>query len=473
MPRNGSSRVVAASLLSFILYVLPPFVRGKPIVIANLLDLAGLDPWGEFRRDILIDVPGGFEALLPIAAIVIVLFCQVGYLLSIKHVLRWNRLLARAFAVLFTGFGFLVLVGLGEELALRAGFRAVEPLLISRNRPAPQKTTWPVDCDDPRYEIEPFVDTPPNGILGRSGQTWVRNRKTKRIGLLRVSNCTVLETAFREGDFLISRFYATANGRAIFVKSNDRSDPEQWWFLNGIDAQPAPIPRPNMSDDAWPVLSDDGNWVAWVVPTKLPSHDVVLQSTQTGEKRTVSSGAFSSDRVRLLGVDTGLGELLITRRNYEEALAVSMVTGDQVWGPVEFGQNDWNQSVVGRILRSRNGWIAWYGNPRSNTIQWSLQSVKRTYHLPAGTQINSIDMSPDGSLIAVGTDGDFVGSSIESAVYVLSASTAEELFRKYFPRRSWVKVAFLGTNQLAYSASSQGLLVSGSELRVIHVTSQH
>jgi type II secretory pathway component PulL len=81
-------------------------------------------------------------------------------------------------------------------------------------------------------------------------------------------------------------------------------------------------------------------------------------------------------------------------------------------------------------------------------------------------------LSPDGALIAVGTDGDFIGSSIESAAYVMGSATAEELFRKYFPRRSWIKVAFLGNDRLAYSASPQGPLIFGSEFKVVHVTAQ-
>lgn len=102
-------------------------------------------------------------------------------------------------------------------------------------------------------------------------------------------------------------------------------------------------------------------------------------------------------------------------------------------------------------------------------MQWSLRGVERLYRVPSGTQINSVDVSSDGSLIAIGTDGGFAGSSIESAACVLNAGTGEEVFRKYFSRRSWVKVAFLGNDRLAYSARASGFLIPGAGLRVSRI----
>jgi hypothetical protein len=227
--------------------------------------------------------------------------------------------------------------------------------------------------------------------------------------------------------------------------------------------------RPDLTDDAWPVLSDDGKWIAWVDPTTPGSQGVILQSIETPEMRTISSTALASDRLRLLGLDTERAELLIARRNYEEALAVSSSDGTPTWGPVEFGDADWKESVVSRILRRGTGWIAWYGHPQPNTVHWSLLDAERTHHVASGTRINSVDMSPDGAIIALGTDGDFIGSSIESAVYVLDSKTGEEIFRKYFPRRCWIKVAFLGNDRLAYSVSPPVLLVPGTEFKVIRV----
>lgn len=469
MTRTQIRHALIAAVLSFLPYASPPFVRGKPALIAAWLDLAGRDPWGESRFHLLIEVPGGLESLLPAVAIGISILGQVGLFLVLLRLLRVHRIVLRAAAIGATAFGFVFVIAAACETLLPVAFRVVEPLIVRARRPLPEKASWPAECGDTDYEIEQFVHTPPSGILGTRGQLWVRNRSTKRIGFMRRADCRIEETEFTEDDFLISRFYATVEGRSIFVKSNQRGDPEQWWFSKGPQAKPVPIARPSNTDDPWPVLSDDGRWVAWVAPTNPDQQQVVLQNVETSETRTISSKLFASDRLRMMGYDAQRSEVLVARQNYEQAWAVRSSDGYPTLGPIQFGDRDWKESVIERVLRRGDGWVVWYGRPKPTVVQWSLRGVERLYRVPSGTQINSVDVSPDGSLIAIGTDGDFAGSSIESAACVLSAGTGEEVFRKYFSRRSWVKVAFLGNDRLEYSARASGFLLSGSALRVVRI----
>jgi len=69
MIRGRIRHVLIAAIASFLPYLSPPFVRGKPLLIAALLDLASSDPWDESRLHLPTEVPGGLEFLLLDAAI--------------------------------------------------------------------------------------------------------------------------------------------------------------------------------------------------------------------------------------------------------------------------------------------------------------------------------------------------------------------------------------------------------------------
>ncbi|MCC6353417.1 MAG: hypothetical protein IT577_05995 [Verrucomicrobiae bacterium] len=347
--------MLIVAILSFLPYASPPFVRGKPALIAGLLDLAGRDPWGESRFRLLIEVPGGLEFLLPAVAIGISILGQIGLFLVLLRLLRLRRMVFRVAAIGASAFGFVLLIAAACDTLLPVAFRVMEPLIVRVRRPLPEKTSWPAECGDTDYEIEQFVVTPPSGILGTRGQLWVRNRRTKRIGFMRRPDCRIEETKLTEDDFLISRFYATVEGRSIFVKSNQRGDPEQWWFSKGPRAEPVPITRPSNTDDPWPVLSDDGRWVAWVAPTNPDKQQVVLQNVETSETLTISSNLFASDRLRLMGYDAQRSEVLVARQNYEQAWAIRSSDGYPMWGPIEFGDRDWKESVIERVLRRGDG----------------------------------------------------------------------------------------------------------------------
>jgi len=145
----------------------------------------------------------------------------------ILRLLRGGRIALRIVGIGITAFGFVVLIAAAYEILLPPIFRAAEPALVRGRRPLPEKANWPVECGGPGYETEQFVDTPPNGILGRSGQLWVRNRNSKRVGFMRAPGCRIEETDVAEDSLLISRFYVTVEGRSIFVRSSGRGDPEQ------------------------------------------------------------------------------------------------------------------------------------------------------------------------------------------------------------------------------------------------------
>jgi hypothetical protein len=394
---------------------------------------------------------------------------QAGLYLLLLRIIRTRRVLLRCIGVCSAAFVCMFLIDLSWEEVLPMVCRVAEPALVRPRRPLPEKNTWKRECTAQGYEIEHFVDTPPDGALAGSGQVWVRNLQNGRIGFMIDAACHVEETGFRHSELLVSRFYATIQGQSIFVKTNNRRDPEQWWFSGSTSGKPIQIVRPNMTDDPWPILSDDGKWVAWVSPTTPGKQQVVLQNMRTSETATISSPHFASDRLRLMAYNAARSELLIARQNWEQALVVSSIDGRLIWGPVEFGNGDQKEGVISQLLRREDGWLCWYSRGRPRIVQWSLHGIQNKYEVPQGTEINSVDVSPDGTLIAVGTDGDFAGSLTESTACVLRADTGVEVFRKYFPRRSWVQVAFIGNDRFAYSANTSAFLVPGAELSVLRI----
>lgn len=462
----ATSRLLSAAALSFLPYALPPLIRGKPHVVACLLEFAGLDPWGEVARGYMVEVPGGYEILLPASAIGIAILGQSSLLILLLRILQWRGLLRKAVGVALANLAFILMFTIGVSLVLPGALRVSEPLLVRPRRPLPERIDWPVEWVQSGYEIAQFVHTPPHGLLARNGELWVRNRSSGHMGLMQLKGCSVSETAFREDDLLVSRFYATVEGRAIFVKSEDRGNPEQWWYVKGTQAQAVKVPRPNSAVDDWPILSDDGRWVLWVTATTPGHHRVVMQSMESPETKTISSGELTTDRLRILGYDAGRGELVIARHNYEQAVGIRASDGVRMWGPVEIPGKLQRDSVVSRVLRTQGGWVTWTSLTTPHIVHWNVREVNLWHQVQDGTHINSVDVSPDGSLIAIGTDGDFAGSTMESAAYVLRTGTGEEVFREYFARRAWVSVAFLGNDRFAYSARATDLLIPGAAIKV-------
>jgi hypothetical protein len=437
-------------------------------ILISFIAYLPLIKFGELRLSLIIEVPAGYEALLLWLAIAISPGCQAILFFILLRIFRWKSVLRIIATIVIVLFLWPIAVVMLFSLSIPAICRIAEPTLIKHRRPLPENANGRVLCEMSNFEIYYFVNTPPNGVLGKNNQVWVRQRNNGKIGLMNAAKCSVQTTSFSTNDFLVSRFYATINGQAIFVKSKDRGDPEAWWYLKSVNAQPLRIERPDMTDDAWPILSDDGKWVGWVSPTISGVHSVILQNIETSETKRIHSEEFRSDRLRLLGFDTERAELLIARHNWEQALAVSSLDGAKRWGPIDFGKC--KDSVVGSTLNRGNGWVIWYGRPLKDIVQWSLSGVEKSSKSVTGTEINSVDVSANGKWIAIGTWGDYEGSSIESAVYVIDPTTGKEVFREYFPRRSWVSVAFLGNDRLAYSAHSSALLIPGHGIKVVQLS---
>jgi len=460
---------VAAALLSLLMYIMPPFFHGRPVVIQLLYDCAGADPFAEEARDLLNDVPGGFEwALLP-AVVALVLVIQFGVALTVRRFLfaqRWWRLIVGVFGSLLIAPS---IVTAATATFVPIFFRLADPLLVRSRRQLPERASWKTECDIDNYEIEPFIDTPPDDLLQRSREVWVRQRNNKQITTLRMTGCIIAETKLSAREVFEIDFYGGVGGKAIYVHDDGDRDRnfERWWYVSSPFATPQPINAPANADAKRPALSSNGEWVGWINESGLQHHPVViLRSLKSSETITIDSQELQTERLWLLGINADAKTVLVARKGYEEAVLLDFA-GNLLFGPVTLGPS--KESVVQRVLLRAGGWVGWYGEPTRNTVEWSLPSGNRKYAVQSGTQINSVDASPDGRLVAIGTDGDFFGSRIESMALVLDAATGAEIFRKYFPRRCWVKVAFLGNEFLAYSSSPHNFAVGGAEFKILRV----
>ena len=104
-------------------------------------------------------------------------------------------------------------------------------------------------------------------------------------------------------------------------------------------------------------------------------------------------------------------------------------------------------------------------------VVWQLPGGPGRHRVSEGSQIDAVALSPDAKLIAVAVNGDYGGGSREAAVYVFGVADGRELLRKYFPRRAWTAVAFVGDQWFAYSSSEYHWGMGRPDCRVMRIRS--
>ncbi|QOY87440.1 hypothetical protein [Paludibaculum fermentans] len=469
---SGGLRWSAAVLFSFLIYLVPPITHRRPFIIQLIYDFGGLDPFAEGRRSFLIEVPGGFEGLLLPAVLGVILATQVSAALVVHQLLR------RQFRTAVLGIAVLsltspIVIAVACQSILLMSFRVAEPAFTRLHRPAPERAAWEEECHVANFEIAPFLYIPPYGSLTTYGQVWVRHRRDHTFAVLSMPGCSVREAGLSIRQVSETQFYGATGGAAIFVRDPGEGmapNFKEWWYVPAPNSTPRLISPPHGADASRPALSANGEWVGWMIesPSSGPAQ-VALKDMRTGEMLSINSKEFSPDRFWLLGIDTDARSVIVARKGYRDAVVVGF-DGALRLGPIAIGNPEDPESVVQRVLLRQGGWIGWYGLPVCNMVEWHLPQGSGRHRVESGTQINSVDLSPNGRLIAIGTDGDYPGSAIESSAVVLDAVTGEELFRKYFPRRCWVKAAFLGNEYLAYSSSPHNFGIGGAAFEVVKIS---
>ncbi len=352
----------------------------------------------------------------------------------------WHRRLALIAAALPL---FLIL-----ELCYLIAFPST--FLIDPDR-AREIATWEVECTIPESYLA-AVPIPPDVSLERAGQAWVARNADSRLSLLRMPGCvqTELDLVWSNASPRIAS--VALDGRVIYKTYDRDSGQWQWWYLEKHPATPQPIEQPPHTRNEMPILSSEAEWVAWL--QRIPEGNnrtrpqVLLESLETGDTKTIDLSAFAPASFRLVGLDRAETTFTLARNGYE-FLGLGW-DGNVRWGPWRpEGVEAWAHS----IRRFEKGWVAWDGYRENDAyrISWSLPAGSGNRTVLKGRSIKSLAVDPEGTYIAVSTDARYSFGNVKNTIYVFRSSIGEGVFRKHLPQHSRSQVTFLGPHFFAYT----------------------
>ena len=438
------SPLVKAVLASFLVYLFPivgphaAFTLG-PALIMGVAE--GLEEQGIPR------MAANFALAFTLQAI----FGYVVYWFFRKP--GWRRALGLAGSVpaLFLALQWVMLI-------------TIPTFFLIEGDPAPEQTNWEVECEIPDSYLAP-INPPPDLQIARAGEAWVARKEDSRLSLLRMPGCNTIPLDLRWSNASPQYGNVITNGRAVFKTHRREDNTWHWWYQGPPGSSPHEIDIPPHTRHEAPLLSSDGNWVAWLqrVPTEgnRTTPRILLRSLTNKEEATIGLNRFAPAAFRLIQFDTDSEEVLLAR-NTHEFLSVRL-DGAVRWGPWRpEGVRAWEHTF--RRLDSHNsgkGWVAWdgYEEKREYRIAWSLPTGSGIKTIPKGRAIKSAAVDPGGRYIAVSTDTRYSIGDVKNAVYVFRVSDGQEAYRRYLPPHSRSQVVFLGSGYFAYSEPGKVLVL--------------
>jgi len=419
-----------AVLASFLVYLLP--IVGAHIAM----------PWGvalgaELTEGLNRRGPLWVAADVALSVVLQVLAGSVAYWFFAQP--NWRRFLAVTAAVptLWMGMmmGYLVLV---------PKYFLVDAV------PSPDVATWEEACRVSNAELVD-VNTPIDLSLERTRTAFVALTPDSDLALLRMPGCQVEQFSIRWSNASPRVHSVAATGAAIYSVHDKVANQWSWWVVSGPGGAPREISAPPHTDRTPPILSSDGEHVAWVarIPTegKSTRPALIVLDLPTNELHEIDLQKFAPASFRLVHFDAQTDEVTVAR-NEEEFLTVGRDATAR-WGP-------WNpeglKSWAGTLRRLEDGWVAWdaYRDAEPYRLKWSLPAGAGAHELPRGYGIQSAAVDPLGRYVAISIDGR-LSFSMPDAVYVLKTSDGSEVFRKSLPQYNRSQVAFLGEEFFAYS----------------------
>lgn len=328
---------------------------------------------------------------------------------------------------------------------------------------AVEVATWPTECTAADVSLAQVVKSPVSLVLEKAGEAWVVGPGA-RYGLLTMPGCLVreMDEALRGANFAgpDSTYldFAIAGGGALFSRTERGTQQARRWFIAGVGQAPLPIEDPtgHSENDKRPILSNDGEWIAWGVRRQQPDGKVLFgilaRRLRDGhEVYRPSSSIPGSGLSEILELTPGASELTV--ETYDDSYVAVDASGEVHWGPIRVPY-----ASTQSFRRVGDGWVAWgndYVGNTAATVGWSLPGGEGTHRVPKGRGIDSAAIDPSGRFIAVAVSRSVSLGDVKDSVYVLRTSDGSEVFRRFLPRYSRAQVAFLGVRHLAYSENGR------------------
>jgi hypothetical protein len=184
---------------------------------------------------------------------------------------------------------------------------------------ASESGNWKSVCDITDMSLA-AVRSSPDLLLERAGQTWLTGTGVNAFAVLEMTGCRTTPVGLPDAVPLMTQPYVLTGGRCLFSTWDNKAGQNHWWNHDATTTRPLPRPPadPNRSS---PILSTDGNWVAWLeyVPsvtiTPLPER-VVIRSLRDDRERIVNMPSPGPSEFVLLGVNTDAEELTFYEHKY-------------------------------------------------------------------------------------------------------------------------------------------------------------
>jgi len=357
---------------------------------------------------------------------------------------RWWRLLPLAACVPI----FFVLVEWAYLLAIPSRF------LIEQDT-APESGDWKSVCAVADMSLA-TVRSAPDVSLEHAGEAWLSGTGVNDYTVLAMPGCRKYAVELSHASPSTTLPFVLPGGRCLFNTWDNKTAQTHWWFY---DTSSRPLRHPPADPNrVAPILSNDGNWVAWleyvpgVTVPPLPQR-VVIRSLRDDRERLVSLPPPGRSDFVLLSANMDAEELTFYEHDYasrESSLTMLGLDGAQRGQPIVASGVDPQATT---FLRADTGWVAWdaYRETEPYRVAWSLPKGNGTHRVPKGRGITAVAVSPGGTYVAVSTSTSLNIGHIQDAVYVLRVSDGKTLWRRNLPTYARSSVAFLGENLFAYT----------------------
>lgn len=298
--------------------------------------------------------------------------------------------------------------------------------------------------------------TPMDLSMERAGQTLLYQHPADRYALLDMPGCRVTPLIDAPGRVGLGDIFILPGGtRLMAVRPAGRAVLE-WWYSHGTDAPPMRLDVfSDSTTSPQPVLSSDGEWVAWLRPgTDRESfrRDLVLRRPDGKEEKALPIVTLQPDMYELLEVDVQAQEVTLAR-GLREFIRLGFDGGVR-WRttPAEIAAQPTTYRRLGR------GYFAWDAERESGAyrIGWSLPSNANTYSFERLRRIQHAAVDPSGHFAAASLETQYGRLlSLRDAISIVRLSDRREVFRVYVPRFTRSQAAFLTARYVAYSDGNQ------------------
>ena len=296
------------------------------------------------------------------------------------------------------------------------------------------------------------LDPSPAGItrgLDARGEAVVRVSGTG-YGILRLPDCAIERIAIPERPIAPGINQILADGSVVYSVYERGVPGQTFWLLrhgstDGIQLVP---PAEGTDTNLVPLVSEDGQWVAWSLRSPERVASVLVQRVGGGEPIRFTHDLLQQATLTLVELDM-TRRVLTVNRDLRTFAALGL-DGTVAWGPLTppdiAAQNSTFRYAGGQ-------WLAWdaYVEDSAYRVSWSTMYGSGIYEVPKGRSVTAAALSASGRYVAISTTTDLNIGSVRDTILVRRTDTGADVFRKTLPRYSRSHVALLGDHHVAYT----------------------